>query len=30
VNQDFSDGVRNIIRSALKGQFPEKKNNNNS
>jgi len=28
-NQDFSDEVRNIIRSALKGQFPEKKNKNN-
>jgi DNA polymerase III subunit epsilon len=26
--QDFSDEVRNIIRSALKGQFPEKQKNN--
>jgi len=27
-NQDFSDDVRNIIRSALKGEFPKKQKNN--
>ena len=27
LTQDFSDEVRNILRSALKGQFPEKQKN---
>ena len=29
-NQDFSDEVRNIIRSALKGQFPTKQKNDSN
>ena len=28
LSQDFSNEVRNIIRSALRGQFPEKQSNN--